>query len=468
MTTGRELHFGASIKNVARPVLLPIMRAMGWKPNSSPPIPHLSPADRLRDGDVPSKISVRADQTIMLNGSPFFPIGLYYAQCEIDDETGAGLRRLRTMGFNTIFFRGGLESEKQLDLIWSAGLHVCYRPPGELYRDYEVLKKVVSKFARHPALLLWEMDDEPVLNKLKLADVKVGSRIVRQIDPYHPITCNQWLSNLEQSDEMVKWAELADIYGFSIYPVPLWRWRERLSLVEQGWPHSLTVVGKQTDLWKFYAPGKPIIPVLQAWAWNCLEDGEAAYPTYEEGRFMAYQAIIHGAKGLHHYGAISVDRANFACGIPPRIDEDLDRTHADFVQARLYNQWFWSYYSKLIDELSRLAEVFTSSDATWDIEITTLAADQLQSIYVEHRVKKYADSAVILLVNASDSVAPVEIRAPQMANSTIKLWGTRKSLELDSDGRLHDLLEPYAVRIYSDQEDLLEGLTYSDNSEDES
>ena len=182
---------------------------------------------------------------------------------------------------------------------------------------------------------------------------------------------------------------------------------------------------------------------------------------------MAYQAVIHGAKGLHHYGAVTASRPNFACGIPPKIHEDLDQTHADFLQAQRYNQWFWSYYSKVINELSRMGDVFASYDADWAPEVTETGSRQCQDGCVEYRVKRHMGSSIILMVNPSDSHLAVEIRAPEMAGRAIKLWGRGTSRQLNSDGLFQDVLEPYGVRIYSDQPDLLEGFSDSFNSEDE-
>lgn len=467
MTTQRDYPPIALLKKIARPVLLPFLQKFWWRRGQSFRIPDISARDRLLESDVPSRVRVRDDQTILLNGVPFFPLGLYYAQDEIEDETGEGLRRLRAMGFNTIFFDGGLQSERLLDRIWSAGLHVWYRPPGELYREFGLLKQLVSKFARHPAVLFWEMDDEPVLNQLRLRDADVGCRIVRGIDPYHPILCNQWLSSLSQDEEMQEWARLADLYGFSIYPVPLWRWRDRMKLVEQGWPHSIAVVGCQTDLWKAYAPDKPIIPVMQAWAWNCLEDGEAAYPTYRECRFMAYQAVIHGAKGLHHYGVVESSHPNFICGIPPRIHEDLDQTRKDFLRAQQYNRWFWRYYSRVIGELSRMSIVFAARDADWKPEIREMSPSQGKEGRIECRVKRYGDASVILMVNASASSARIEVCAPQMSDRALRLWGQKRSIMVSSSGLFRDTLEPYGVRIYSDRPDLLADFSDSITSGDE-
>lgn len=455
MTARQTSNTPPLLKRVARPVLRPLLRALGWGRWQKTLIPLLARRGRLRAAEVPSRVSVREDQTFLLNGSPFFPNGLYYARAEVSDPTGAGLRRLREMGFNTIFFDGGLDSGRELDRIWDAGLHVWYRPPGQLYSNFGLLKQVVSRFARHPAVLFWEMDDEPALNGLKLSDVEAGRRIVRGVDPYHPIHCNQWLSSLDQAEEMMRWAELSDSYGFSVYPVPSWRWGKRLSLVEAGWPHSIAVVGRQTELWKSYAPGKPIIPVLQAWAWNCLEDGDAAYPTYGECRFMVYHAVINGAKGLRHYGVTSPDRPYFACGIPPAIREDLDQTHADFLKARRHNERFWGYYARVVKEVSRMGRVFASYDAGWVPQVRETSPGAGKDGVVECRIKRHLDTAVILMVNASGSPAEVEVLAPRMSGRALRLWGRGGVVRVSPSGLFRDQLEPFGVRVYSDAPDLL-------------
>jgi hypothetical protein len=448
-------------KTIARPILLPVLRRLGLRQSD---LPRVSRRDRVPINKVASRVTVREDQTILLNGAPFFPIGLYYAQDEIADVTGAGLSKLRAMGFNTISFRAETQNTDELDRIWDAGLHVWYRPPGALHTDYHQLKEVVSKFAAHPALLFWEMDDEPVFNEVSFSQVAVGCKIVRSIDPYHPILCNQWMSALDQAEEMIRWARLADVYGFSMYPVPLWRWGKRMSLVESGWPHAISVVGKQTDLWRSYAPGKPIIPVLQAWAWNCLEDAEAAFPTYAESRFMAYQGVIHGAKGLHHYGATQAARLNFACGIPPPRDyENLEKTHADFLEARSRNEQFWSYYSRVINEISRMSGVFASYDSDWVPEIKEMSTTG----QIEFRVKRHVGSTVTLMVNASGHHAQFEAHAPELTDQVMKVWGQGRTIKVNSQGRFQDTLGPYGVGVYSDQQDLLEGLSNSTSSGDE-
>ena len=69
------------------------------------------------------------------------------------------------MGFNTVFSSGGLAQKPALDRIAAAGLWVQFRPPGSLNSQFDELEKTVAALRTNPALLLWEHEDEPVLNK---------------------------------------------------------------------------------------------------------------------------------------------------------------------------------------------------------------------------------------------------------------------------------------------------------------
>lgn len=229
-----------------------------------------------------------------------------------------------------------------------------------------------------------------------------------------------------------------------------------MSVVADGLPPSVAAVGELTRLWKSYAPGKPVIPVLQAWAWDCLEDGEAAYPTYGGCRFMAYQAVINGAKGLHHYGAAEARRPNFACGIPPRLDADLDRAHEDFLTAQRHNRRFWGYYAKVVGEISRMGGVFASADAGWAPRLEAASAPGQEAAGVECLVKRHLDSDVILLANASDTRLTVRVGAPCLRNVLLNSWGRNGSVAAGPEGVFEDTLEPFGVRVYSDRPDLLE------------
>src|SRR4051794_14799349 len=71
-----------------------------------------------------NKVTTRPpDQTLLIDGKPFFPVGLYYAEEEIADESGQLLKELRDIGFNTVFFHAGdgKNVKAKLDRIAAAG-----------------------------------------------------------------------------------------------------------------------------------------------------------------------------------------------------------------------------------------------------------------------------------------------------------------------------------------------------------
>lgn len=408
-------------------------------------VPRVSRGERLREEDVPTRVSVRADETLLVNGRPFFPLGLYYAEAELQDRSGAGLEQLHATGFNAILVDAPLEIET-LDRVARAGLFVVHRPPGQLHGAFGTLKEIVRHLGRHPALLAWEMDDEPILNDLPIADAQRGCDLVRRIDPWHPILCNQWLPGAERIGEVRQWAQLADLYGFGVYPVPLRRGRMRHQQAH-GLPSSLASVGAQVALWRTLAPGKPVIPALQAFAWNALEDGDAGFPTANESRFMAYHSVISGAKGLHHYGVRSAAVPCLPCGVPPALYADLDRTHEDFLRAREANERFWTRYCDVIRELAAMADVFTAQDANGTVGP---GDDRIQ-----YRIKALKSTVVVLAVNTSPDAAQIQLHAPMLAGRTLQVWGQPRSIEADARGRFSDPVEPFGVRILSDLPDRL-------------
>lgn len=432
------------LKATVRPWLGPALRSFGLRQPPAMKVPHVSRSERLRDYDVPTQVSVRADETLLLNGRPFFPLGVYNAQAEIEERSGAGLQALRATGFNTILVDGALEPET-LDRIAGAGLFVCCRPPGQLHGAFAALKAVVSRVARHPALLAWEMDDEPILNRLPINHMRRGCDLVRRIDPFHPILCNQWFPGASRLDEVRRWANLADVHGFAVYPVPLRRWRARPRPDGNDLPDSIAVVGAQVGLWRKLAPGKPVVPALQAFAWNALEDNDAGFPTVNESRFMAYHSIVAGARGLHHYGVPTADVPCFPCGVPPALHADLNRTHEDFLLARAANERFWSGYRHVIAELASMSDVFTAPDAMAPVNEGDL----------QYRVKTVAGSSVILAVHTAANGARHEVRAPSLAGRQLRVWGHARTIAADGRGCFSEQFEPFGVRIFSDLTDRL-------------
>src|SRR5438132_1005745 len=74
-------------------------------------------------------VKFRDDHTILADGEPFFPIGLYYCYEEFEDASGKLLAELRDYGFNTAgYYRWGQPTwQKELALADKLGVKVWIR-----------------------------------------------------------------------------------------------------------------------------------------------------------------------------------------------------------------------------------------------------------------------------------------------------------------------------------------------------
>ena len=240
-------------------------------------------------------VTFRDDHTILVRGKPFFPIGLYYCQEELDDPTGKLMQELREVGINTIgYYRWNSPNwKRELDNAHANDLMIWYRGvDGFAVADEAGAARVVEQlqtYRDHPSLLMWEFQDEPILNKVPLDQSKRGQELVRREDPNHPIMVCHWPGDV---DRFAEWKEMGDIVATDLYPIPREKGYGRLP------NKDITQMRDYLEHLKKTHGDKPRMLVLQAWSWDPLKFGRKGYPTPAESRFMAYQAVVHGAKGL--------------------------------------------------------------------------------------------------------------------------------------------------------------------------
>src|SRR4051794_1354022 len=259
-----------------------------------------------------SQVSFRHDHTVLVDGKPFFPVGLYYCPEEFGDPTGKQLQELRDYGFNTLgYYRWGLPGwQDDLARVHKHGLKVWIRGVNGFSIDSPAVEKEALDQVRRtrdlPALLFWEFQDEPVLNKVSVANSRKGYELVKREDPHHPLLVVECPA---VADRLAEWKGLGDLFSLDLYPIPR-------SLKYGKLPnHDITQMADYIAALRQAHGDRPILLVLQAWAWRPLEHGEQGYPTPHESRFMAYQAVIHGAKGLHYYGQFHCTKPNAAAAL---------------------------------------------------------------------------------------------------------------------------------------------------------
>lgn len=133
-----------------------------------------------------------------------------------------------------------------------------------------------------------------------------GIEVVRTADPRHVI----WLNHAPCNSLalLTRASRAAHMVGCDIYPIPA-NQDGGHSDIGNVWPDC---VGDYTDRMRRAAPGKACAMVLQGFGWRDLAALEGREPDpdprrgrrpfFGESRFMAYNALLHGANALVYFG----------------------------------------------------------------------------------------------------------------------------------------------------------------------
>ena len=120
------------------------------------------------------------DGTFLLNGTPFFPLGMYHAHPDTYET-------LRDVGFNTIQFwnwfatSDAYGNQFNMDRALGNGLHCLY----ESNRHFDDLyRKQMAWSGWHPAMLMWYLADEPTEGMA--AELRHRNALRHELDKQHP------------------------------------------------------------------------------------------------------------------------------------------------------------------------------------------------------------------------------------------------------------------------------------------
>jgi hypothetical protein len=403
-------------------------------------VPMFKQADRLE------VVTFRADHTFLVNGRPFFPLGLYYCAEEFEDPSGKLLEEFKAYGFNTAgFYRYGTPSwREELDRAHRLGLKVWVRGHNGFALDTPTAEKAaldqVRNLREHPALLAWEFEDEPLYNKVSIAAARKGHELVKREDPHHPLLTVEWPGAVHR---LAEWKGLGDVFAVDLYPIPRSRGYGRLP------NKDITQMRDYLAALRTAHGEKPFLLVLQAWAWEPLKDGAKGYPTPHESRFMAYQAVIHGAKGLFYYGQLHCTRPNPAAALAS-ASKDPQVQQTEFARCQELNRKFWIANRPLFRELNQATVIFLLEDAAASRTLT--ASPTVPAL--EGRTKQQGAHLYHLVVNASDQPQRVTYRLPpNVQAATIHVLFEGRTLPV-VNGTFTDAFRPYDVHVYATTSDL--------------
>ncbi len=224
--------------------------------------------------------------------------------------------------YNALLWRGGAEpkalaeqiaaledatqrDQLSADLERSRALHRegCYAASEKLAED---LWRALGQNSPHPELGLANAPHRA--GRLYQGMVK-GRALLGELDPVHPVWMNHAPRN--QVAQLARFNEAADIVGCDIYPVPESPHVRHSDLLDR----TLASVGAYTRRMQQAAPGKPVWMVLQGFGWGDIQPErppeireQLRRPTLAETRFMAFDAIVHGARGILYWGTAYIEK----------------------------------------------------------------------------------------------------------------------------------------------------------------
>lgn len=207
---------------------------------------------------VPAQTIIDEDNTLLVGGQPFFPLGLYHV-------TPARYAEVAALGINAVQFwawDAGPDGEG-LSRAAEHRLKVLF----ELnHKSAQIIRETAARYAGHPALLMWYGLDEPAEGSYGLAETMRDA--FHASDSQHPVftvSC--------RPDLFAEQARFADVFALDPYGKP---------------PHVLEWITRAAAAANHR---KPVVCVL----------GVFGKETAEELRAAAYLALAHDARGIFWY-----------------------------------------------------------------------------------------------------------------------------------------------------------------------
>jgi hypothetical protein len=326
----------------------------------------------------PSKVVITPEQVLSINGKPTFTIGFTVppppdatapnGKPALEEFRDAGALFIRTgpmrdtdEGRETRWDDDWIAREKAyMDTAARAGMY-CLPWLKELSavddkhpaRDKN-LRRIVRMFRDHPAMGVWKGEDEPQWGKKPVEPLVRAYKIIHEEDPRHPV----WIVQAPRGtvDELRPYNAAYDIGGVDIYPIG---YPPGTHVVAEEKNRSMSMVGDYTrKMLKVVDNRKPIWLTLQiAWSGVAKPGKTLRFPTFHEQRFMTYEAIINGARGIIYFGG------------------NLKQTLSE--RDKPYG-WNWTYWNRVlrpvieeIGDKSELAEALCAPNSTLPVKASS-------------------------------------------------------------------------------------------------
>jgi hypothetical protein len=295
---------------------------------------------------VAATVGLTTRGVLTINGAPVFPIGLSDppgigalapgGQNGLDVVASAGVRVFRVVppdgswgaGDNTVLsevqyahqWDVAAAKRSALTMVWLARL--AQATPGTVYD--QTLRQVVTSLAPDAGLGFWKGSDEPFHHGRSASSLAYAYQTTHGLDPAHLTFLIEAARGT--AVQLAPYSAVTDVHGVDVYPISFSHPRP-----------SLVAVGDRTALMASITPRHGVSTALQicsSISWDHRGTGGFVLPTTRQMRFMAYDAIMHGARALFFFGG--------------------DNPHC-FTAADEPLGWNWTYWQQLAPLIRQLA-----------------------------------------------------------------------------------------------------------------
>ena len=362
-------------------------------------------------------------------------------------EGGAGATFIRTgiIGPNSRWNDVAIERERKWqDAAARNGMHclVGLRYAGSVSKDNPEnerdLRRVIETFKGHPGMGAYYGIDEPEWGRHPPEPMERAYRIIKENDPNHPV----WICQAPRGSvaSMKRYDHCGDATGGDIYPISYPPGLHVLPTAKDVPPQlasnsDISLAGDFTRMMMEVAENprgtKPVWMCLQiSWSGVNNPGRTLRFPTFFEQRFMTYQTIISGARGIIYFGGSNM---------PALSDEDKPFA------------WNWRYWTRvlrpIIEEIgtkSPLYPALVAPDATSKIPVRVEAP----SDGIEYCLRE-TESEIFLLAcrrdHATTEVKFTGLPAPDQTSEL--LFESPRKVEL-KNGTFFDWFAPFEVHVY--------------------
>ena len=364
-------------------------------------------------------VTVRDDGVTLIDGKPFFPIGLYdvWKKPFNDDSFDKAFADLKAAGFNFAHTYSSKRGADFAEFYAAAARHgiklYVASDAGANCTDVETVLWDVAREEGQPPLLAWYLADDTA-SHVGHEELRAVSEAIHDIDPAH-ITCQADGVGGPPVSRYTNYVNSTDAFLPELYPIrdDSDRGVPRIIADMQTIQADLAQAGtKQKTIWA-------IVQYFQGWGWP-------RYPTKEELWAMSYLSIIHGTHGItwYTYGGWGDNH-----GV------------TDYPEQ-------WQNICALATELSQLQEVFverTGPQPPPPEIVKGPEQDALGHPSISILLKQHAGKSYLLAANSAGAEVAARLRAG--GGAKIALPFEDREIVADEQG-FQDVFGPYAVHVY--------------------